>query len=92
MNTISEIVTDMADPACNIIFGAVVNDAACAQDEIHVTIIATGFSQAYEDELLSPRGAIAKGAAAPSNYAAPPSPPATGAKPSGTLGWRPTRR
>lgn len=36
----SEVVTEMADPACNIIFGAVVDDQY--EGEIHVTIIATG--------------------------------------------------
>lgn len=44
VHTISEIVTELADPSCNIIFGAVINDEACG-DEVHVTIIATGFSQ-----------------------------------------------
>lgn len=43
VNRVSEIVTSMADPNANIIFGAVVDDAY--EGEIHVTIIATGFSQ-----------------------------------------------
>jgi cell division protein FtsZ len=56
VNTISAIVTDLADPSCNIIFGAVINDDACDPDEIHVTIIATGFSQTFEEQLLSGKG------------------------------------
>lgn len=40
VNRVSEVVTEMADPACNIIFGAVVDDQY--EGEIHVTIIATG--------------------------------------------------
>eukprot|EP00877_Chromochloris_zofingiensis_P015022 jgi/Chrzof1/9774/Cz04g15090.t1 len=50
VNRVSEVVTSMADPAANIIFGAVVDDRY--QGELHVTIIATGFSQTYEDELF----------------------------------------
>ena len=42
VNRVSEVVTEMADPACNIIFGAVVDDQY--EGEIHVTIIATGGS------------------------------------------------
>lgn len=51
VNRVSEIVTSMADPNANIIFGAVVDDAY--EGELHVTIIATGFSQQYEDQLLN---------------------------------------
>jgi hypothetical protein len=40
VNRVSEVVTSLADPACNIIFGAVVDDMY--EGEIHVTIIATG--------------------------------------------------
>lgn len=42
VNRISEVVTSLADPSCNIIFGAVVDDRYTG--EIHVTIIATGRS------------------------------------------------
>eukprot|EP00879_Flechtneria_rotunda_P028899 GHRR01031134.1.p1 GENE.GHRR01031134.1~~GHRR01031134.1.p1 ORF type:complete len:434 (+),score=165.99 GHRR01031134.1:498-1799(+) len=58
VNTISSIVTSMADPSCNIIFGAVI-DPECPQDEIHVTIIATGFSHTFEEQLLSGKGEAA---------------------------------
>ena len=44
INTISEVVTDMADPSANVIFGAVVDDKFSGQ--ISVTIIATGFTPA----------------------------------------------
>ena len=40
VNRVSEVVTSLADPNCNIIFGAVVDEAY--DGEIHVTIIATG--------------------------------------------------
>ena len=43
VNRVSEVVTSLADPSCNIIFGAVVDPQY--NGEIHVTIIATGFSQ-----------------------------------------------
>eukprot|EP00775_Hariotina_reticulata_P002905 gene2905-3193_t len=49
VNTISEIVTSLADPSCNIIFGAVI-DEDCPPDEIRVTLIATGFSQVFRAE------------------------------------------
>lgn len=52
VNRVSEVVTSLADPSCNIIFGAVVDDQY--EGEIHVTIIATGFSQNYEAQLFSP--------------------------------------
>jgi cell division protein FtsZ len=66
VNRVSEVVTSLADPNANIIFGAVVDDAY--EGEIHVTIIATGFAQSFEDQLLNraagmkPQGA-ARGAA-----------------------------
>lgn len=41
----------MADPSANIIFGAVVDDRYTG--EIHVTIIATGFSQSFQKTLLT---------------------------------------
>jgi cell division GTPase FtsZ len=42
VNAVSEVVTSLADPSANIIFGAVIDDAY--EGEVHVTIIATGFS------------------------------------------------
>ena len=51
-----QVVTSLADPSANIIFGAVVDDRY--NGEIHVTIIATGFSQSFQKTLLTdPRGA-----------------------------------
>ena len=50
------MVTSLADPSANIIFGAVVDDRY--NGEIHVTIIATGFSQSFQKTLLTdPRAA-----------------------------------
>ncbi|KOM46572.1 hypothetical protein LR48_Vigan07g027600 [Vigna angularis] len=54
--TLQEVVTSLADPSANIIFGAVVDDRYTG--EIHVTIIATGFSQSFQKKLLTdPRAA-----------------------------------
>lgn len=51
-----QVVTSLADPSANIIFGAVVDDRYTG--EIHVTIIATGFSQSFQKKLLTdPRAA-----------------------------------
>jgi cell division protein FtsZ len=41
VNEAAELVAQAADPDANIIFGAVINDEF--QDEIHITVIATGF-------------------------------------------------
>lgn len=49
VNRVSEVVTSLADPSANVIFGAVIDDAY--EGEIHVTIIATGFSQTFEENL-----------------------------------------
>lgn len=46
-----QVVTSLADPSANIIFGAVVDDRY--NGEIHVTIIATGFSQSFQKILLT---------------------------------------
>lgn len=51
VNRVSEVVTSLADPSANVIFGAVIDDQY--EGEIHVTIIATGFSQTFEENLLS---------------------------------------
>ncbi|KAL8144184.1 hypothetical protein V2J09_017216 [Rumex salicifolius] len=56
VNRVSQVVTSLADPSANIIFGAVVDDRY--NGEIHVTIIATGFSQSFQKTLISdPRAA-----------------------------------
>lgn len=58
VNKVSQVVTSLADPSANIIFGAVVDDRYTG--EIHVTIIATGFSQSFQKNLLmDPRAAKA---------------------------------
>ncbi|XP_026438086.1 cell division protein FtsZ homolog 1, chloroplastic-like [Papaver somniferum] len=57
VNRISQVVTRLADPSANIIFGAVVDDDRY-NGEIQVTIIATGFSQSFQKTLLTdPRAA-----------------------------------
>ncbi|CAH9063881.1 unnamed protein product [Cuscuta epithymum] len=59
VNRVSQVVTSLADPSANIIFGAVVDERY--NGEIHVTIIATGFTQSFQRTLLTdPRGAGAK--------------------------------
>ncbi|XP_073058894.1 cell division protein FtsZ homolog 1, chloroplastic-like [Primulina eburnea] len=56
VNRVSQVVTSLADPSANIIFGAVVDERY--NGEIHVTIIATGFTQSFQKTLLTdPRGA-----------------------------------
>jgi cell division protein FtsZ len=45
VNTVSQVVTSLADPSANVIFGAVIDEKH--QGEIAVTIILTGFSSAY---------------------------------------------
>ncbi|XAR56748.1 Tubulin GTPase [Bertholletia excelsa] len=55
VNRVSQVVTSLADPSANIIFGAVVDERY--NGEIHVTIIATGFEQSFQKTLLTdPRG------------------------------------
>ncbi|GFZ12580.1 homolog of bacterial cytokinesis Z-ring protein FTSZ 1-1 [Actinidia rufa] len=55
VNRVSQVVTSLADPSANIIFGAVVDERY--NGEIHVTIIATGFTQSFQRNLLTdPRG------------------------------------
>ena len=41
VNEAAEVVTSAADQNANVIFGAVIDDAV--GDEVHVTVIATGF-------------------------------------------------
>ncbi|RZC60206.1 hypothetical protein C5167_021968 [Papaver somniferum] len=50
VNRVSQIVTSLADPSANIIFGAVIDDRYTG--EVHVTIIATGFSQTFQKALF----------------------------------------
>ncbi|XP_024403459.1 cell division protein FtsZ homolog 1, chloroplastic [Physcomitrium patens] len=65
VNTVSQIVTGLADPSANIIFGAVVDDKYTG--EVHVTIIATGFSHTFEKLLVDPKAARAEVQETPSN-------------------------
>ncbi|KAM6580439.1 hypothetical protein CsatA_004213 [Cannabis sativa] len=51
LQEVNRVVTSLADPSANIIFGAVVDDRY--HGEIHVTIIATGFSQSFQKTLLT---------------------------------------
>ena len=56
VNRVSEVVTGLADPSANIIFGAVIDEAY--EGEVHVTIIATGFTQSFEENLLSGKAVV----------------------------------
>jgi cell division protein FtsZ len=127
VNRVSEVVTSLADPAANVIFGAVVDDrwggealgvgawkkggesAAQLQlqykpesqhrttdyihppphqryeGELHVTIIATGFAESYEEQLLS-GGAAAAAARRGTGAAAAGGSPAPGAGQQGAPG------
>lgn len=51
VNRVSQVVTSLADPSANIIFGAVVDERY--RGEVHVTIIATGFSQTFQKTLIT---------------------------------------
>jgi len=45
VNAVSEVVTSLADPTANVIFGTCIDDKF--EGEVRVTIIATGFTQNY---------------------------------------------
>ena len=45
VNAVSEVVTSLADPAANVIFGTCIDEKY--EGEVRVTIIATGFTQNY---------------------------------------------
>lgn len=45
------MVTALAGPDANIIFGAVIDDQY--EGEVHVTIVATGFEPAFEDQIIA---------------------------------------
>eukprot|EP00270_Netrium_digitus_P017699 TRINITY_DN655_c0_g1_i1.p1 TRINITY_DN655_c0_g1~~TRINITY_DN655_c0_g1_i1.p1 ORF type:complete len:471 (+),score=112.75 TRINITY_DN655_c0_g1_i1:275-1687(+) len=59
VNQASQVVTELADPSANIIFGAVVDEKFNGQ--IHVTIIATGFSASFQNSVSSEKRATAGG-------------------------------
>ncbi|KAL6975243.1 Cell division protein FtsZ 1 [Sarracenia purpurea var. burkii] len=72
VNRVSQVVTSLADPSANIIFGAVVDERY--NGEIHVTIIATGFTQSFQKTILTdPRGAklVEKGTGSPEGQKLP---------------------
>ncbi|CAA6664048.1 unnamed protein product [Spirodela intermedia] len=77
VNRVSQIVTGLADPSANIIFGAVIDERYTG--DIHVTIIATGFPQSFQKTLIKdPKSArleqVAAGHASRSPAAAAPLP------------------
>jgi cell division protein FtsZ len=72
VNRVSEVVTALADPSCNIIFGAVIDDQY--EGEIHVTIIATGFASGQEEQIFTGSSKANKAQPASSNATAPQSP------------------
>ena len=74
INTGSEVITSLADPAANIIFGAVVDDNY--KGELQVTVIATGFATP---------SSINSGKGGDSGGPPPPTPPAGGG---GGLPWQ----
>lgn len=51
VNEAAEIIYDLVDPEANLIFGAVIDDSL--QQEVFITLIATGFSRSEQDELGS---------------------------------------
>ncbi|KAF6251816.1 Tubulin/FtsZ, GTPase domain-containing protein [Scenedesmus sp. NREL 46B-D3] len=71
VNSVSEVVNSLADQSANIIFGAVVDERYTG--ELRVTIIATGFSQDYEETLFKSdnRRRVGAAAAKPAAAAAP---------------------
>ncbi|MCF8010622.1 MAG: cell division protein FtsZ [Clostridiales bacterium] len=48
VNEAAEIISQAADPEANIIFGAVIDEQM--EDEVRVTVIATGFEQKYKSQ------------------------------------------
>ena len=49
INEAAELISSVADPEANIIFGAVIDEKL--QDEIIITVIATGFDKVKEPSL-----------------------------------------
>lgn len=54
VNEAAELVSQSADPDANIIFGAVIDEKM--QDEIRITVIATGFDKASTEENIAKPG------------------------------------
>jgi cell division protein FtsZ len=59
VNEAAELVSQAADPDANIIFGAVIDEKM--QDEIRITVIATGFENAVTAKPAASKGEIPKG-------------------------------
>lgn len=57
INTVAETITASADPKANIIFGATINPEL--EGEIIVTVVATGFEEAYFSKTAAPAAALA---------------------------------
>lgn len=88
VNRVSQVVTSLADPSANIIFGAVVDERY--NGEIHVTMIATGFSQSFQKSLLTdPRDTNQNSSVA---HARSESPHTLNSSASSTSAPRPTRK
>ena len=62
VNRVSEVVTSLADPSANVIFGAVIDDQY--EGEVHVTIIATGFNPTFEENILQGKAVVSNPASA----------------------------
>jgi cell division protein FtsZ len=63
VNEAATLIQEEADDEANIIFGAVIDEAM--SDQIRITVIATGFGEAREDEKRPSGSASASGASAP---------------------------
>ena len=77
VETAANLVQEAAHPDCNIIFGAAFDESL--EDEIRVTVIATGFDEAANEGVFHP-AAAAQPAPAPSTAA-----PAPGAAPAAPM-------
>jgi cell division protein FtsZ len=51
LSAVSKVISELAAPNCNIIFGTVTNDAY--EGQLHVTVIATGFAEDFGETVLS---------------------------------------
>lgn len=79
INSVAEAITAAADPSANIIFGATINPDL--QDEIIVTVVATGFDAAYFNSRVTAGTGVAAPQLSPltptnvsaASYATPPS-------------------
>ncbi len=73
VETAANLVQEAAHPDCNIIFGAAFDESL--EDEIRVTVIATGFDEAANEGVFHPAAAAQPAAApAPAPGAAPAAP------------------